>query len=209
VLLLRVKVPDLSLHKTVTNAKIVQRVQTGNQDAATGEFHGTQSGHESEHSRQCDRDGCKQNGEQQRQNVADSQCIQFIKLGTRHLFDPDNRRVVEEVETRLKFTVGSNLEPMPVRVIKLSQVPVKRAQQYLSLVKAKPVQARLPNHSGLFTVGQAAEKIGITVTKLRRMCREKKIKHVRVDYRNYLFSQADLDSFLKAKTFTRIGAFRD
>jgi excisionase family DNA binding protein len=63
--------------------------------------------------------------------------------------------------------------------------------------------------SQLLTLEQAAIRLNISVQKLRRLCREQKITHRRVDYRNYRFRARDLDEFEKAKTFKRKGAFRD
>jgi excisionase family DNA binding protein len=60
----------------------------------------------------------------------------------------------------------------------------------------------------LLTLEEAAARLNVSLKKLRRLCREQKITHQRVDYRNYRFQARDLDEFEKAKTFKRTGAFR-
>ena len=61
----------------------------------------------------------------------------------------------------------------------------------------------------LLTLEQAAACLNISTKKLRRLCREQKISHQRIDYRNYRFRLRDLEDFEKTKTFKRKGAFRD
>jgi excisionase family DNA binding protein len=61
----------------------------------------------------------------------------------------------------------------------------------------------------LLTLEEAANRLSISQTKLRRLCRERKITHQRVDYRNYRFRQRDLEEFEMAKTFKRKGALWD
>jgi excisionase family DNA binding protein len=50
------------------------------------------------------------------------------------------------------------------------------------------------------TLEQAAAYLQIPRRSLRELCEKKKIAHARLDYRNWRFRKADLDTYLEKRT---------
>jgi excisionase family DNA binding protein len=71
-----------------------------------------------------------------------------------------------------------------------------------------PNPLNIPTEPSVLTLEQAAARLNVSVKKLRRLCREQKISHRRIDYRTYRFWPQDLAEFERSKTFKRKGAFR-
>jgi excisionase family DNA binding protein len=67
----------------------------------------------------------------------------------------------------------------------------------LRLPEEEPVPTRAPSTPPeSYDLAMAAEFLGMSKRKLREMVKARRIVCTRIDYRNYLFTQADLNEFL-------------
>jgi excisionase family DNA binding protein len=61
-----------------------------------------------------------------------------------------------------------------------------------------PTRAPEPKPAGSYNLASAAQFLGMSQRKLRKMVKDRRIACTRIDYRNFLFTEADLNEFLAA-----------